>query len=163
MSAIFGCWPKVARAVRAELCSRSVTTWQLQWSATGGPVVHCPPTPSQTLLTWPDTGNTSSDTRHQTPHWHLASETWELAAFRGSRLREVEGGNRERLLLYAMELLGLTTQPPNDLLQCPSSARRSVSNLWSLPVTVVRIMLPRKLFTTLNWPWRILTLNQFVK
>ena len=44
--------------------------------------------------------------RHRTPHWHLASETWELAAFRGSRLREVEGGNRERLLLSAMELLG---------------------------------------------------------
>ena len=71
---------------------------------------------------------------HQTPRRPLASETWELAVFRGSRLWEVEGGNRERLLLsWCYGAARLITQPPHDLLQGPSSARRSASNL----ITVV--------------------------
>ena len=79
----------------------------------------------------------------------------------------LRGGRRKwrKIAVVCNGASRLTTQPLNNLLQLPSSTRRSVSNLTAVVplMTVMRIMLPRKLLTTLKWPWRILTLSQFVK
>ena len=103
----------------------SVTTWQLcphslQWSTTGGLVIYCPP-------------------RHYSPDQILAIQTAVPPQRPGNWLPSAESvffrdGRRKqrKIAVVCNGAARLTTQPLNNLLQLPSSTRRSVSNLTAV-------------------------------